>query len=78
MGRLIQIGQPETENDWVLPLDLRQGDQRSPAWPNELFPHDLHVNDFVIQGPHKILIRRFIEQECLGDIAIKKPTRKTH
>lgn len=73
MGRLIRLDREDVRNDdWTLPGYLCWYDQRNKPWPNELFPHELHVNDFVIQGPHKILIRRFIEQECLGDIAIEK------
>jgi hypothetical protein len=73
MGRLINLEQQDTCTDaWVIPGYLCRYDQRMRPWPNDLFPYEIHVNDFLIQLDEKILIRRCIEQECNGDVAIKR------
>jgi hypothetical protein len=81
MGRFIRLDQLSyLDDDWILPGYLQRYDQRHKPWPNDLFPYDVVVYDFPIQGLAKILIRRCIEQECRGDVAIEKsydPARLT-
>ena len=75
MGRLILISVDHTNNpleEWILPHSLRCYDQRLKPWPNELFPYDLQIPDHPVQGFIKILIRRCIEQECQGDVALER------
>lgn len=72
MGRFIRLDQPiDTLNDWVIPNQYARYDQRYKPWPNQLFPYDLQISDHPIQGLPKIAIRRCIEQECRGDVAIE-------
>lgn len=73
MGRLIRLDQTGPDvDDWILPGFLLRYDQREKPWPNGLFPHDLQIPDFPIQGVQKMLIRRCIEQECQGDVAMER------
>lgn len=75
MGRLIAIDMDHIVDplgEWILPHGLRRYDQRFKPWPNELFPYDLHIPDHPTQGHNKVLLRRCIEQECQGDVAMER------
>ncbi len=72
MGKLIRLYLPNDQlDDWIIPGNLARYDQRYKPWPNNLFPYDLQIPDHHIQGEPKVLIRRCIEQECLGDVAME-------
>jgi hypothetical protein len=72
MGKLIRLDQPtDALDDWIVPGNLARYDQRYKPWPNELFPYDLQISDYYIQGTPKVLIRRCIEQDCRGDVAME-------
>jgi len=73
MGRFIILHNTLDNDRWVIPSDLVKYDQRHPPWPNELFPHNLCIDSFEIQDNYiDIKIRRFCEQQCLGDVAVDK------
>jgi hypothetical protein len=74
MGRFIEITalKDHQASEWVIPRNLLVFDQREPRWPNDLFPYEHTINDFFLQdGKIKVVIRRFCERSCQGDVAVE-------
>jgi hypothetical protein len=74
MGRFIFLDKTELNlEDWIIPRHYLWYDQREKPWPNELFPFGLEIKAFDVQHDHRqVMIRRWIDQGCRGDVALEK------
>jgi hypothetical protein len=77
MGRFIILQDLTNDNTWIVPKELLKWDYRyqPEPWPNDLFPFYLDW----YWGKEwwswetkvaKIMLRRWVEQKCAGDVAI--------
>ena len=84
MGKYINLEEISIDRDHhIIPKNLSRYDHRNPVpWPNELFPYGLiwywgerYYSDTVMFT--RVRLRRFIEQQCEGDVAIGDNRQKT-
>lgn len=79
MGRFIEIDKIEggLDTSWIIPYQLVRYDRRYPPWPNDLFPFSVPTDSWNITPGDQIVIRRFCDRECNGDIVLQKQYSET-